>query len=198
MNRRTFLLGSAVAAAATAVRARPAARAAVTDLDFASAEEVARAIRRGDVSSFELTTHTFERIKRYNPRLNAIVTLTEDSALARARAADEARTRGEWWGHLHGVPCTIKGTFEMVGVRATAGVSSLAQYVPARDAVVVERYRAAGAVILGKTNVPEWAADWQSYNAIFGAANNPWDLSRTPGGSSGGEAAALAAELSHL
>ncbi len=198
MNRRAFLVGSALAAAATVVRARPGAGAALADLDFASAGEVARAIRRGDVSSVELTTHIVERIKRYNPRLNAIVTFTEDAALARARAADEARARGDWWGPLHGVPCTIKDTFETAGVKTTAGVSSLAQHVPARDAAVVERYRGAGAVILGKTNVPEWASDWQSYNAVFGAANNPWDLSRTPGGSSGGEAAALAAGLSYL
>ena len=198
MNRRAFLVGSALAAAATVVRARPGAGAALADLDFASAGEVARAIRRSDVSSVELTTRTVERIKRYNPRLNAIVTLTEDAALARARAADEARARGDWWGPLHGVPCTIKDTFETAGVKTTAGVSSLAQHVPARDAAVVERYRGAGAVILGKTNVPEWASDWQSYNAVFGAANNPWDLSRTPGGSSGGEAAALAAGLSYL
>jgi len=198
MNRRAFLIGSALAAAATVVRARPGDGAALADLDFASAGEAARAIRRGDVSSVELTTHILERIKRYNPRLNAIVTLTEDAALARARAADEARARGDWWGPLHGVPCTIKDTFETAGVKTTAGVSSLAQHVPARDAAVVERYRGAGAVILGKTNVPEWASDWQSYNAVFGAANNPWDLSRTPGGSSGGEAAALAAGLSYL
>lgn len=198
MNRRAFLVGSALAAAATVVRSRPGARAALADLDFASAGEVARAIRRGDVSSVELTGHALDRIKRYNPRLNAIVTLTEDAALGRARAADEARARGDWWGPLHGVPCTIKDTFETAGVRTTAGVSSLAQHMPTRNAAVVERFRAAGAVILGKTNVPEWASDWQSYNAIFGAANNPWDLSRTPGGSSGGEAAALAAGLSYL
>ena len=167
MNRRAFLVGSALAAAATVVRARPGAGTALADLDFASAGEVARAIRRGDVSSVELTTHIVERIKRYNPRLNAIVTLTEDAALARAHGADEARARSESWGPLHGVPCTIKDTFETAGVKTTAGVSSLAQHVPARDAAVVERYRGAGAIILGKTNVPEWASDWQSYNAVF-------------------------------
>src|SRR5262249_54085546 len=194
----TFLVGSTAASVAVALRARSRARAAAPDLDFASAGDVARAIRRGDVSSLELTTHLFERIKRFNPRLNAIVTLTEDQALGRAGAADESRARGQWWGPLQGVPCTIKDTFEMAGVRTTAGVSSLSQYVPARNAAVVERYREAGAVIVGKTNVPEWAADWQSYNAVFGASNNPWDVSRTPGGSSGGEAAALAAGLTFL
>jgi amidase len=198
IDRRAFLVGGALAAAATVVRSRPSAGAALTDVDFASAGEVAGAIRRGDVSSVELTRRTLERIQRYNPRLNAVVTLTEDAALARARAADEARTRVEWWGPLHGVPCTIKDTFETAGVRTTAGASSLSRHVPPRDAAVVERYRAAGAVIVGKTNVPEMAADWQSYNAVFGASNNPWHVARTPGGSSGGDAAALAAGLSYL
>src|SRR5262245_62461405 len=97
MNRRAFLLGSTAAASAVALRTRSGARAAVPDLDFASAGDVARAIRRGDVSSLEVTTRVFERIKRYNPRLNAIVTLTEDQAVGRARAADESRARGQWW-----------------------------------------------------------------------------------------------------
>ncbi len=197
MNRRAFLSSSALAAAASLVRGR-AARALSAGLDFASAGEAAGAIRRGDVSSLELTTHMLDRIAKYNQRLNAIVTLTADAALARARAADEARARGQWWGPLHGVPCTIKDTFETAGVRTTSGSLSLSQHVPTRDAAVVERYRGAGAVILGKTNVPEFAADWQSYNAVFGASNNPWDLSRTPGGSSGGDAAALASGLSYL
>jgi amidase len=114
----------------------------------------------------------------------------------RARHADEALARGEWWGPLHGVPCTIKDTFETAGVRTTAG--ALPDYLPEQDAPVVVRLKSAGAVILGKTNVPPMASDWQSFNDIFGATSNPWDLSRTPGGSSGGEAAAIAAGLSFL
>jgi amidase len=167
-------------------------------LDFASAVTAARAIRAGDVSSTELTTRVLARIEQLNPRLNAIVTLTADAALARARGADEARARREWWGPFHGVPCTIKDSFETAGVRTTAGAPPFANHVPAVDAAVVSRLRAAGAVILGKTNVPLLASDVQSYNEIFGTTNNPWDLSRTPGGSSGGEAAALAAGLSYL
>jgi amidase len=155
-------------------------------------------IRRGEISSSEVTTHVLERIGRHNRGLHAIVTLTADAALARARAADEARARGEWWGPFHGVPATIKDGFSIAGVRTTAGAQALASYVPPRDAAVVERLRAAGAVILGTTNVPEWWADWQSANAIFGASSNPWDVTRTPGGSSGGEAAALAAGLTYL
>jgi amidase len=169
-----------------------------TGLDFASAVTAARAIRAGDVSSVELTTRMLERIKELNPSLNAIVTLTADAALGRARAADEALARGESWGPFHGVPGTIKDTFETAGVRTTAGAPPFANHVPSADAAVVSRLRAAGVVTLGKTNVPALGDDIQSYNEIFGTTNNPWDLSRTPGGSSGGEAAALAAGLSYL
>jgi amidase len=197
LTRRSFLEGGLAVVGATLLRP-PVSHAAIPDLDFASALEAARAIGRGDVSSAELTRRMLDRTKRHNPRLNAIVTLTEDAALARAKAADEARARGEWWGPFHGVPCTVKDTFEVAGVRTTAGSPTLANHVAARDAVVVARLRRGGAVILGKTNVPLWAGDWQSYNAIFGASNNPWDLGRTPGGSTGGGAAALAAGLTYL
>lgn len=205
-SRRAFLAGSAAAAGSTALGAleSPAPRAgAVTrstsaDLAFASALEAARAIRGREISSSELTKLLLGRIERLNPMLNAIVTLAKDEALARARAADEALARGESWGPFHGVPCTVKDTFEVAGVRTTSGSTSLANYIPQRDADVAARFRAAGAIILGKTNVPEFAGDWQSYNDVFGTTNNPWDLARTPGGSSGGEAAALAAGLTYV
>ena len=115
-----------------------------SELNFAPAVTVARAIRAGDVSSVEVTTRMLERIKQFNPGLNAIVTLTADAALARARAADEALARGESWGPFHGVPCTIKDTFETAGVRTTAGAPPFAKHVPAVDAAVVSRLRAAG------------------------------------------------------
>lgn len=205
-SRRWFLSGSAALFGSTllpaswrqTVASAASPKATLSDLDFASALEAARAIRRKDVSSLELTKHQLERIERYNPRLNAIVTLTREEALARARAADEALARGEWWGPFHGVPCTVKDTFEMAGVRTTAGAKFLANYVPTTDAVVVARLLASGAVILGKTNVPLMAMDWQSYNNVFGTTNNPWELTRTPGGSTGGGAAALAAGLGYL
>ena len=128
-HRRSFLAGGLLLLGSTLLRTplRQAVASAATlsasqsNLDFASALEAARAIRRGEVSSVELTSRRLERIERLNPPLNAIVTLRADEALARARAADEARARGEWWGSLHGVPCTIKDTFETAGGRTTAG-----------------------------------------------------------------------------
>ena len=118
--------------------------------------------------------------------------------MARARAADDALAHGEWWGPFHGVPCTVKDTFETAGMTTTAGAPSLAKHVPARDAALVERLRAAGAIIVGKTNVPIYAGDGQTFNKVFGATNNPHDVTRSPGGSSGGAAAALAAGLTYL
>jgi amidase len=167
-------------------------------LTFASAVEAAAAIRRGETSSVELTKHILRRIEKHNPVLNAVVTLIEDEALARARQADDAASRGKWWGAFHGVPITVKDTFELAGVRTTAGAPFLSEYIPKEDAATVARLKAAGAVILGHSNVPLMAGDWQSYNEIFGATNNPWDLKRTPGGSTGGGAAALAAGLSYF
>ncbi|MHA2036845.1 MAG: amidase [Promethearchaeota archaeon] len=168
------------------------------DLTFVSAIEAARAIQRGDVSSLELTKHILDRIERYNPTLNAVVTILADDALNRARAADQALAKGELWGPLHGVPCSVKDTFETVNVLTTAGIPALAKYIPKRNAVAVERLLGAGAVIIGHTNVPFMASDLQSYNEIFGTTNNPWNHERTPGGSTGGGAAALAAGLSYL
>ena len=169
-----------------------------SDLVFASAVDAGRAIRTGKVSSQQLTKHILERIDRYNPALNAVITILKDEALERARAADQALAKGELWGPLHGVPCTVKDTFEMAGVRTTAGSPALTDHVPAKDAVVVARLGAAGAVIIGHTNVPLMAGDVQTFNEIFGTTNNPWGLRRTPGGSTGGGAAALAAGLSFV
>jgi amidase len=194
-NRRHFLAAAAALAPAWAAAARAETPA---DLTFASAGEAARAIRARAVSSVELTRHLLARIERYNPGINAIATLLAERALAQAQAADAALARGEWWGPFHGVPVTIKDTFEMAGVRSTAGVAALKDHVPPRDAAVVERLARAGAVIVGKGNVPPLAMDWQTTNELFGTTNNPWDLARTPGGSTGGDAAAIAAGLSYL
>jgi len=168
------------------------------DLAFLSTIDAARALQQRKISSVELTEHMLKRIDLYNPLLNAIVTICKDEALAQARQADEAQAKGETWGPLHGVPVTVKDTFEIAGVRTTSGAPSLSEYVPGEDAASVSRLRAAGAVILGHTNVPLFAGDWQSYNKVFGTTNNPWNLERTPGGSTGGGAAALAAGLSYL
>jgi len=156
------------------------------------------AIRNGEVTSAELTANILERIERLNPGINAIVTLMMDEALAAAKVADETLSRGEIMGPLHGVPITIKDCFEVAGVRTTAGAKRLSDNVPGEDATTVSRLREAGAVILGKTNVPIYAGDWQSYNEVFGTTNNPWNHELTPGGSTGGGAAAVAAGLSYL
>jgi len=207
ITRRTFLSSSAILVGSSFLpfsldkntqKATQGTSIKPDDLEFASAVEASKAIRRGEISSVELTEHILKRIDKYNPSLNAIVTLLEDEALARARKADEAAAKGEWWGAFHGVPVTVKDTFEMAGVRTTAGAPFLSKYIPKEDAAAVARLRAAGAVILGHTNVPLLAGDWQSYNEIFGTTNNPWDLRRTPGGSTGGGAASLAAGLSYF
>ncbi|MGD2142667.1 MAG: amidase family protein, partial [Candidatus Bathyarchaeota archaeon] len=169
-----------------------------SDLSFTSASKAAATIHRGEITSLDLTKHILDRIERYNSILNAIVTLTRGDALATAKAADDAIDRGEIMGPLHGVPITIKDCFEVAGVRTTAGSTKFSNHVPQNDACTVARLRKSGAVILGKTNVPIMAGNWQTYNKIFGTTNNPWDTERTPGGSTGGGAAALAAGLSYL
>jgi amidase len=166
--------------------------------EFASAFEAAEAIRRGAISAVELTELTLERIDRFNAALNAIVNVLRDKAMEAARAADAALAKGQRLGPLLGVPVTIKDSFEIAGVRTTAGAPFLKDHIPAADSAAVARLRRAGAVILGNTNVPFMLGDWQSYNEIYGTTNNPWDLARTPGGSSGGTAAALAAGLGFL
>lgn len=167
----------------------------MTDLGFHAASELAALIRRREMSSRELLDHYVARIERYNPRLNAVVTLDVERARARADAADAALARGETWGPLHGLPITIKDTIETAGLRTTAGSPDLADRVPAADAPAVRRLVDAGAVVFGKSNAPLMAGDWQTYNAVFGTTNNPWDTARAPGGSSGGAAAAVAAGL---
>ena len=130
--------------------------------------------------------------------VNSFVTVDAEGARARASAADDARARGDELGPLHGLPMTIKDCFETEGIRTTVGAPFLADYVPARDADAVARLRAAGAIVYGKTNLPMFTADGQAFNEVAGTTNNPWDLSRTPGGSSGGAAAALAAGMTPL
>jgi len=136
------------------------------------------------------------RIARHNRALNAVCTLDAEGARRAAREADAAAARGEFRGPLHGVPMTIKDALETAGVRTTGGHPPLRDYVPAQDAPAVARLREAGAILLGKSNVPPLSADYRADNPIFGRTNNPWDLERTPGGSTGGGAAAVAAGLS--
>lgn len=168
------------------------------EIIYASASELARAIRRGEVSSAEVVEAYLARIEEVNPTINAVVHLTADAARARARAADEARARGEEWGPLHGVPVTVKDAFETEGIVSAGGTQGRAAYVPERDAAGVASLKAAGAVVLGKTNVPEISLAFESDNLVYGRTRNPYDLTRTPGGSSGGEGAAVASGMSPL
>ncbi|NNF81058.1 MAG: amidase, partial [Rhizobiales bacterium] len=163
------------------------------DLAFKPATELARMISSKKLSARELLDHYAKRIAQHNPALNAIVAKDLAGAQARADEADAATARGENWGPLHGVPMTIKDAFEVKGLVSSGGAEELKHHVPEADADPVVRLRAAGAVIFGKTNVPLYSGDWQSYNDLYGRTNNPWDLGRTPGGSSGGAAAALSA-----
>jgi len=158
-------------------------------------EAIARAIRARQFSAREVMLAHLERIERLNPQLNAIVTLAPD-ALERARQADEALARGQGLGQLHGIPLTIKDTIETKGLRTTSGSLMRADYIPGEDATAVARLKAAGAIIIGKTNVSEMAMAYDASNPIFGRTNNPHDPRLTPGGSSGGEAASIAAGLS--
>jgi amidase len=168
------------------------------ELTHTDATGLLEALRRGEIGSRELLELYLARIERFGPQINAVVTLDAERARERARRADDARARGESWGPLHGLPITVKDTLETAGLRTTAGAPEYADHVPARDADAVARLRGAGAVLFGKTNTPAYAADCQTYNAVFGTTNNPWDLSRAVGGSSGGAAAALAAGLTGL
>jgi len=169
----------------------------MSDLVFTPAYQLAQMIRDRTISAVEVLDAHLEQIAKHNSQLNAICTLDE-GARQRAKLADEALVRGENWGILHGVPITIKDCFETAGLLTTGGYKPLKDYVPKEDATAVARLRAAGAIILGKTNPAKLAADYQSANDLFVRANNPWNLDYTTGGSSGGSAAALAAGLSPL
>lgn len=170
----------------------------ISDLALAPAHRLARMIIDSDVTSVAVLEAHLERIAAHNDDLNAVATLNEEEARLRAEKADAALADDEVWGPLHGVPVTVKDAFETKGLRTTSSYPPLSDYVPERDAAVVARLRDAGAIILGKTNMSTLAADYQSDSPVFGRANNPWDPERTPGGSSGGSGAAVAAGLSPL
>jgi len=167
-------------------------------IPFRSGKELATDIRKKKIGCLELLDLYLSRVEQHNPALNAIVAMDVEGARKRARAADRALARKQPWGPLHGVPMTIKESYDVVGMPTTWGIPELKDNLPPRNALAVDRLLGAGVVLFGKTNVPIYLADYQSYNAIYGVTNNPWDLSRSPGGSSGGSAAALAAGLTGL
>ena len=163
-----------------------------------SAIDQAAAIREQKISVGELLELQLERVDRLNPSINAIVWQDRKSARMLAKMLDEEAARGEFRGPLHGVPVTIKESFDLVGSPSTWGKPEFSENFPTADAETVISYKRAGALIFGKTNVPYLLRGWQTFNDIYGITNNPWDLTRNAGGSSGGSAAALAASLSAL
>ncbi len=168
------------------------------ELAFADATTLAKKIKAKEISAAELLAHYVQRVERYNPEINAVVCTQVEKATTRAAAADAALARGEDWGPLHGVPMTVKESYNIEGLPTTWGVPELKDNIASEDAVACQRLQNAGAVIFGKTNVPIHLSDFQSYNEVYGVTGNPHDVGRTPGGSSGGSAAAMAAGLSGL
>ncbi|MGB3756089.1 MAG: amidase [Rivularia sp. (in: cyanobacteria)] len=167
------------------------------NLVFKPAHQLALMIKERSVSAVEVLEAHLKQISQHNFKLNAICTLN-DRALETAKQADEALAKGENWGMLHGVPITIKDTFEMAGLLTTAGYAPLKDYIPTEDATAVARLRQAGAIIIGKTSPSQLAGDYQGINDIFPRVNNPWNLEYTPGGSTSGGAAAVSALFSPL
>ena len=206
IDRRDFLAGGAAAILASATsllccaqqpRGGTGASAPSGDPAYLTAGELAAALGNGRMSSLELVDHVIARIERLDPKLNAVVVRDFDRARALARAADVALKSGDR-RPLLGVPVTIKESFNVAGLPTTWGIPRVKDFVAKDDALIVARLKAAGAIVLGKTNVPVGLTDMQSYNDIYGGTNNPWNVECTPGGSSGGSAAALAAGFGAL
>jgi amidase len=170
----------------------------VSELAYSSAVAIADRIRQREISSREAVDYFLARVETLDEPINSVVTIDAERARTKADAADAALARGEVRGPLHGVPMTVKDSFQTAGMRTTSGAPELASFIPTEDAWPVARLREAGAIIFGKTNLPIYAGDLQSYNEVFGTTNNPHDVSRTPGGSSGGSAAALACGFTPL
>ena len=167
----------------------------VNDLETLTIAGLAPQIASRKLSPVELTRLFVDRIERLNPAINAYVTVTSEDALAQAKRAEEEIAKGNHRGPLHGIPVSIKDNIATRGVRTTAGSKVLDNWIPDYDASVVGKLKDAGAVILGKTNLHEWALGGTTINPFYGTTRNPWDLNRIAGGSSGGSAAAVAASL---
>jgi amidase len=190
-TRREVLVGLAAASISSALPGVLSAQPPAPSLCFTSAVEMAALIRAKKLSAREALAEHLKQIDRVNPQVNAIVTLIADQATADAARADEMQARGETLGPLHGLPVAHKDLLETAGVRTTFGSPLFKDNVPTHDNLLVTRMRAAGAIFLGKTNVPEFGAGSQTFNRVFGSTRNPYDLTKTCGGSSGGAAVAL-------
>ncbi len=200
-SRRDFLIAAGAVAVTGAVSkdtwtgrafAQKPVSMAGSKWEYRTTKELVEALQARKISAIELAEDVIARIDALDPRLNAVVVRDFERARSAAKAADAALARGARQPLL-GIPITIKESFNITGLPTTWGISNFRNWTPAEDATTVARLKAAGAVVLGKTNVPHLLLDFQSYNDVYGTTNNPWDLNRTPGGSSGGSAAALAA-----
>jgi amidase len=192
LTRREVLLGMA---AVPLLESALEAQAAASSVCFMSTVDMARLIRAKKLSAREALAAHLKQIERVNPQVNAIVTLVPEMAAAAAAKADEMQAHNETLGPLHGLPVAHKDLFETRGIRTTFGSPLYKDYIPTEDDIVVDRIRRAGAITIGKTNTPEFGSGSQTFNAVFGATHNPYDLTKTCGGSSGGAAVALACGL---
>ena len=166
------------------------------EIAFADARTLVKQIQDKEISSRELLDLFLSRIEKFDGDLNAVVCKRVEYARDLAKRADEAVSKGENWGPLHGLPMTVKDSYNVEGLPTTFGIPQFKENVVTSNAVAIERLESAGAIVFGKTNIPFNLADIQSFNEIYGTTNNPYDLERTPGGSSGGSAAAVAAGFS--
>jgi aspartyl-tRNA(Asn)/glutamyl-tRNA(Gln) amidotransferase subunit A len=192
LSRREFLAASAIAAASSAV---PLWSAAPSDLATLTLRQASDMLRRRDVSPVDLTQACLNRIDKYNKSINAFITITRDQALATAREMEAEQKSGKWRGPLHGIPIALKDNIDTAGIRTTAASGVFKDRVPAEDAEVVVHLKKAGAILLGKLNLHEFALGGTSAVTYFGPVHNPWNPDHVPGGSSGGSAAAIAADL---
>jgi len=190
ISRRSFLVGSTAIPLALLTPVAGASKA--DELVYSSVASISKAIRSGRFTSQEVVKAYLDRIDAINPHINAVVTLVAEKALEEARQADDELANGNLRGILHGVPMTIKDSFDTAGVVSTAGTLGRKSFVPQEDATVVARLKAAGAILLGKTNTPEFTMSYDTRNLLFGFTKNPYDLSKSPGGSSGGAASIVA------
>src|SRR5216684_1370293 len=202
-SRRTFVKNVSATAVtlmsgignARPVQSQAAAMAPAPDATWLSLSEASRLVRDKKISPVELTKSCLNRIERLNPKLNAFITVTAESALTQAREAETEIQRGHWHGPLHGVPIALKDLFDTAGVRTTAASGLFKERIPTQDGEVVRRLKGAGAVLLGKLNMHEFAYGGSSVISYYGAVHNPWSLDHMAGGSSSGSAVAMAAGL---
>ena len=199
ISRREAIKLGTIAAVASAVDLPAQTAGSAPDICFLSAREMAALVRQKKLSAREVMEAHLKQIARVNPKVNAIVTLVpEDQLMAQAKAADEATARGEIRGPLHGLPIAAKDLVDTKGIRTTYGSPIFRDHVPDKDGFVVEREKAAGGIIIGKTNVPEFGLGSHTFNKVFGPTHNPWDTTKTCGGSTGGGAVSLACGMAPL